>query len=73
MSTDQHRGFGFVDFEEEEDAAMAIENMDGAEILGKVLKCNLAKAETKLQHGKAVWSSEDWIQNSLKEPVEEHS
>jgi hypothetical protein len=54
-----------VDFEEEEDAAAAIDNMDGAEILGKVLKCKYAKAETKIQHGKAIWSSEEWIQNNL--------
>ena len=39
--------------------------MDGAEILGKVLKCKFAKSETKIQHGKAVWSSEEWIQNNL--------
>jgi peptidyl-prolyl isomerase E (cyclophilin E) len=56
-----------VDFEEENDAEAAIENMDGAEILGKVLKCNYAKPETKLQPGKAIWSAEEWIQKSLKE------
>jgi hypothetical protein len=39
--------------------------MDGAEILGKTLKCTYAKAETKLQEGKAVWSSEDWINNNM--------
>ena len=31
-----NRGFGFVDFEEEEDAAAALDNMDGAELFGKV-------------------------------------
>mmetsp|Transcript_8571 Transcript_8571/g.8697 ORF Transcript_8571/g.8697 Transcript_8571/m.8697 type:complete len:129 (-) Transcript_8571:193-579(-) len=61
------RGFGFVDFEEEEDAAAALENMDGAELLGKVIRCNIAKPMTKLQPGKAVWSAEEWIQNSLKD------
>eukprot|EP01041_Mallomonas_annulata_P002451 gene2451-4759_t len=63
----KNRGFGFVDFEEEEDAAAALENMDGAELFGKVLRCNIAKPMTKLQAGKAVWSAEEWIQNSLKE------
>ncbi|CAM9289643.1 unnamed protein product, partial [Ectocarpus fasciculatus] len=63
----KHRGFGFVDFEEEEDAQAAIDNMDGAEILGRVLKCNIAKADTKLQHGKAIWSAEEWLQKSLKD------
>lgn len=41
--------------------------MDGAEILGRVLKCNFARAETKIEHGKAVWSAEEWIQSSLKQ------
>ena len=67
LCADKHRGFGFVDFEEEEDAQAAIDNMDGAEILGRVLKCNFAKADTKIQHGKAVWSAEEWLQNSLKQ------
>ena len=66
-ASDRNRGFGFVDFEEEDDAAAAIENMEGAELFGKVLHCNIAKPMTKLQHGKAVWSAEDWIQNSLKD------
>jgi len=63
----KNRGFGFVDFEEEEDAAAALENMEGAELYGKVLRCNIAKPITKLQPGKAVWSAEEWIQNSLKD------
>ena len=36
FSEGKHRGFGFVDFEEEEDAQAAMENMDGAELFGKV-------------------------------------
>ena len=71
MFLDKNRGFGFVDFEEEEDAADALENMDGAELFGKVLRCNIAKPTSKLQAGKAVWSAEEWIQNSLKENAED--
>ena len=52
---------------DEDDAASAIENMDGAELMGKVLRCNIAKPMTKLPVGKAVWTAEEWIQNSLKE------
>lgn len=51
----------------EEDAAAALDNMDGAELYGKVLRCNIAKAMPKLPPGKAVWSAEEWIQNSLKD------
>jgi hypothetical protein len=41
--------------------------MDGAELFGKVLRCNIAKALPKVAIGKAVWSAEEWMQNSLKE------
>jgi peptidyl-prolyl isomerase E (cyclophilin E) len=37
-ATGQHRGFGFVEFEEKEDAAAAIDNMHNSEIYGRVLK-----------------------------------
>lgn len=41
--------------------------MDGAELFGKVLKCNIAKPMAKGPSGKAVWSAEEWIQNALNE------
>ncbi|CAE7746991.1 PPIE, partial [Symbiodinium microadriaticum] len=66
FAENKHRGFGFVDFEDAEDAAAAIENMNGAELFGKVLKCNMAKPMTKLQPGQAVWTAEEWLSNSLK-------
>ena len=45
--------------------------MDGAEIYGKVIRCTLAKPNTiKAEPGKAIWSSEDWIKNSLGEGLE---
>jgi peptidyl-prolyl isomerase E (cyclophilin E) len=63
-----HKGFGFVDFEEAEDAAAAIENMDGAEVYGKVLKVNIAKPGNKnIPHGKSLWSAEEWIESNLAE------
>ena len=39
--------------------------MDGAEICGKVLKVNLAKPTSKIQHGKSLWSAEEWIESHL--------
>jgi peptidyl-prolyl isomerase E (cyclophilin E) len=65
--SDTTRGFGFVEYENEEDCADAIENMEGAELFGRVLRCNIAKPMTKAPSGKAVWSADDWIQNSLKD------
>lgn len=41
-SNDKHRGFGFVEFEDAIDANHAIDNMDGSEILGNVLRVNLS-------------------------------
>ena len=39
----QHRGFGFVEFEEAIDAQAAIDNMNLSELYGKVIKVNLAR------------------------------
>jgi hypothetical protein len=41
--------------------------MDGAELFGKVIRCNIAKPMTKIQAGKAVWSAEEWYKTSLPE------
>ena len=43
--TEKHRGFAFVQFDERGDAADAIDNMNGAELFGRVLKVNLAKPD----------------------------
>lgn len=61
------RGFAFIEFESEEDAADALENMNGAELFGKVLHCNIAKAQPKLAEGKAVWNAEEWIAEHMKD------
>ena len=44
-STQKHRGFAFVQFDERTDAADAMDNMDGAELFGRVLKVNVAKPD----------------------------
>jgi peptidyl-prolyl isomerase E (cyclophilin E) len=61
---DKHRGYSFVEFDLEEDAADAVDNMDGAELMGKTIRCNLAKAMPKLEAGQAAWNSEEWIQQN---------
>jgi RNA recognition motif-containing protein len=65
--TDKNRGFAFVEFVNDDDAADALDNMDGCEIYGKVLRCNVAKALPKIEKGKAVWSAEEWIQGQGEE------
>jgi len=40
VASNQHRGFAFVEFEEPGDAADAMDNMNGAELFGRVLRVN---------------------------------
>ena len=42
-TAEKHRGFAFVQFEDRGDAADAIDNMNNAELFGRVLKVNIAK------------------------------
>jgi RNA recognition motif-containing protein len=68
---DKNRGFGIVEFESEEDCADAIENMEGAELFGRVLRVNISNAKPSGAGAhKAVWSADEWIQNSLKDGVD---
>jgi len=65
----KHRGFGFVEFETAEDAAAAVDNMDGAEIYGRTIRVNYAKPQ-KHQEGynpKPVWAQEDYLKSQVTE------
>ncbi|ETW06386.1 hypothetical protein H310_02659 [Aphanomyces invadans] len=66
----QNKGYGFVEFDLEDDAKEALDNMDDSELYGKVLKVNIAKAQYNEHQGnRAVWD-----QNlDDKEPDEENS
>lgn len=46
-STDLHRGYGYVEFEEATDAKEAINNMDQSELYGRVIKVAMAKPQEK--------------------------
>jgi RNA recognition motif-containing protein len=43
-AAEPHRGFAYVEFEDVEDAKEAIDNMDQAELFGRVIKVSAAKA-----------------------------
>ena len=58
-----HKGFAFVEYEDADDAAEAIYNMDGAELFGRVLNVNLAQQnQVNLGSNKAVWTTDEWFQ-----------
>ncbi|KAL1591190.1 hypothetical protein WHR41_00384 [Cladosporium halotolerans] len=63
-SRDPHRGFGYVEFSLPEDAQEAIDNMDQAELYGRVIKVNKAKpqkqASEKLGSKTAIWEQEGY-------------
>lgn len=58
-SKEPHRGFGYVEFENAEDAREAIDNMDQSELFGRVIKVNVAKEKRAEGEGlgsrTAVW------------------
>jgi peptidyl-prolyl isomerase E (cyclophilin E) len=55
VTTGKARGFGFVQFAEESDAADALANMHHAELCGRVIKVNAAKP----MKNKSVWADAD--------------
>jgi peptidyl-prolyl isomerase E (cyclophilin E) len=58
-----HKGFAFVEYQDADDAAEAIYNMDGAELFGRVLNVNLAQNnQVNLGSNKAVWTTDEWFQ-----------
>lgn len=67
-ATGRHRGFGFVEFEERDDAASAADNMNNAELFGRVLRVNYAQP-MKIKGGDKGWShqpvwadADDWFE-----------
>lgn len=58
-SEEPHRGFAYVEFEDEDDAKEAIDNMNQSEFFGKILKVSPAKIPKSADEGlgskKAVW------------------
>ncbi|RUS33323.1 peptidyl-prolyl cis-trans isomerase E [Jimgerdemannia flammicorona] len=57
-SHNQHRGFGFIEFETAEDTSAAIDNMDQSELYGKVIKVNLARpTRISSNSNRAAWLS----------------
>eukprot|EP00920_Eleutheroschizon_duboscqi_P020513 GHVT01048589.1.p2 GENE.GHVT01048589.1~~GHVT01048589.1.p2 ORF type:complete len:100 (-),score=21.46 GHVT01048589.1:1635-1934(-) len=70
-ATGSHRGFGFVEFVEEEDAQEAIDNVDSAELFGRVLRVNKARSTNLPSHRsaakQAVWTDDFFHRQKLEE------
>ncbi|KAK9448170.1 uncharacterized protein V1518DRAFT_419863 [Limtongia smithiae] len=66
-SKDPHRGFAFVEYEADEDAEAAIDNMHLAQINGRTIRVSTSKAPKEtfdIQNSKvAVWDQEEWMQH----------
>lgn len=60
-----HRGFCFVEFETQEDAKSAIDNMHLSELNGKLIKVTLARAGKYAEmQTSAVWDDLDFKRNA---------
>ncbi len=63
-----HKGFGFVEYDDADDATEAIFNMDGADLMGRTIRVSMAqmnqlnKLSTTQQ---AIWSSDEWFQQHV--------
>ena len=61
-----------MEFDLDEDAAAAIENMEGSEIFGKVLSVSIARnlktdGGNAGSRGKAIWSTEEFLEREARE------
>ncbi|CAN8104332.1 unnamed protein product [Discula destructiva] len=58
-TTEPHRGFAYVEFEDADDAKEAMDNMDQSELFGRIIKVTAAKAPKSADEGlgskKALW------------------
>jgi len=58
--TGKHRGFGFIEFEEDIDAQSAVDNMHDSELYGKVLTVNFARSPARQpgEGSRPVWADD---------------
>lgn len=68
--SEKHRGFAFIEFENAEDAAAAIDNMNDSELFGRTIRVNLAKPQ-RIKEGstRPVWSEDTWLQQHAGETI----
>lgn len=60
--TEEHRGFGFIEYEDKEDAAEAVDNMNDSEMYGRTIRVTIARPQQiKEGWGRAIWSDDAWL------------
>ena len=59
-ATNTHKGYAFIEYEEQEDADHAIENMNDSELCGRVIKVMYARP-SKFKEGanRPIWSDQE--------------
>lgn len=64
--TQKHRGFAFIEYENSDDAAAAIDNMNDSELFGRAIRVNLAKpVRLKETSSKPVWAEDQWLSEAM--------
>eukprot|EP00397_Hematodinium_sp_SG-2012_P071673 GEMP01145661.1.p1 GENE.GEMP01145661.1~~GEMP01145661.1.p1 ORF type:complete len:129 (-),score=21.47 GEMP01145661.1:46-408(-) len=64
----KHKGFGFVEFVEEEDTLVAIDNMHESELYGRILNVNLAREpKHKAECTRPIWADDFFYRRKLAE------
>eukprot|EP01113_Clastostelium_recurvatum_P044954 TRINITY_DN7649_c0_g1_i1.p1 TRINITY_DN7649_c0_g1~~TRINITY_DN7649_c0_g1_i1.p1 ORF type:complete len:150 (-),score=25.57 TRINITY_DN7649_c0_g1_i1:31-480(-) len=61
----KHKGFGFVEYEYEEDLKAALDNMNDSELYGRVLTVNVAKPTQLQKTRRPIWESDDYLKKDL--------
>mmetsp|Transcript_5873 Transcript_5873/g.9544 ORF Transcript_5873/g.9544 Transcript_5873/m.9544 type:complete len:120 (-) Transcript_5873:132-491(-) len=67
-----HKGFGFVEFEAPEDAMAAIDNMNHAEILGRTIYVSIAN-EQSVMKTRAIWEEDSFVAKRVADMEESES
>ena len=66
-NTEMHKGFGFIEYEEYEDCLHAMENMNDAELCGRVLRVNFARPQRfKEGYHRPIWMEEEFHKKHAK-------
>ncbi|KAJ1950602.1 hypothetical protein FBU59_000600 [Linderina macrospora] len=72
-SKNRHRGYGFIEFEESDDAAAAIDNMEGSDLQGRTIMVRYARGnasslgEMLTKGTRAIFNESAWIDKNMPE------